>query len=360
MMSKSARTRGVFLGLALAMIVSATSGVAAAAPTPEELKAARELFQEAYKDEQEKRFPQALEKFNRVAAVKESASVRYRIASVLEQLGRLRESRDAFRALAASRPNLPPNEQEVADSSAERAHALDKKIPRIILNLRDTPPPDTRVYVDGAPVPASTTPRQVELDPGEHLVQASSPTSAPTESKVHLSDGAEVAVTVVLTPLATAKTDPVPPPAPEPSHRDRTLAYIALGAGGVLLGTGLVLLAVREGNISDLEKACPGGSCPPARRTDLESTRDQAELFGPLGVGIGVVGLAAIGAGAYLLFRPAPAASASAASASASSATGGSGASDASRRTTSSLTGNLRFAPRVVMGGAMVGLGGAF
>ena len=40
----------------------------------EELKAARELFQEAYADEPEKRFAQALQKFERVAAVTASAA----------------------------------------------------------------------------------------------------------------------------------------------------------------------------------------------------------------------------------------------------------------------------------------------
>jgi len=63
-----------------------------------------------YKDEQEKRYAQALDKFQRVAAVKESGSVRYRIGSVLEALGRLREARDAFRAIAGSKASLPEKE----------------------------------------------------------------------------------------------------------------------------------------------------------------------------------------------------------------------------------------------------------
>jgi len=76
------------------------------AQSPEELKAARELFQEAFKDEQEKRYADALEKFQRVAKVKESASVRYRMATVLAAMGRLREARDMYRALSATRWNF--------------------------------------------------------------------------------------------------------------------------------------------------------------------------------------------------------------------------------------------------------------
>lgn len=347
------RTRLLSLGIGVAILggVSSvalpasgqTASTQTKAPSAGELDAARALFAEAYADEQEKRFAQALEKFQRVAAVKESGSVRYRIGSVLESLGRLREARDAFRALAASKANLAANEQEIADSAAERAHRLDAKIPRLVLRLQDNSPADTRVTVDGASVPASTTPTPIELDPGEHLVQATSPTSRPSEIKVALAEGKEVVVSVVLEPLAPS---PKPPIAEVPGgRRDKTLAYIALGSGGALLITGVVLLAIREGNISDLERECgASGVCPASRRDELESTRDQAQLFGPLGVGLGLVGLAGVGIGGYLLFRPAkPPAPASGAAA-----------------TTFSPKGRLRIVPRPVAGGAVFGLSTAF
>ena len=298
-------------------------------PTPDELKAARELFQDAYRDEQGQRFAQALDKFQRVASVKESTSVRYRIAAVLASLGRLRESRDAYRALAASRGSLPANEQEIADSAVERAQGLGRRIPRLVVQLQENPPEGARVMIDGAPIPASTTPRPFELDPGEHVVQASAPTAQAYETKVDLQEGSEVAVTVVL-PLRIAKVRPLmaPPPSTEPDLPPQgrsTLAIVALGAGGVLLVTGIVLLAVREGDIASLDKAC-APTCPASNRSALESKRDQAQLLGPLGIGLSVAGLVAAGAGAYLFFRSSP----------------------------------VRVAPAPVRGGAVLGMGGAF
>jgi hypothetical protein len=361
---KSRRVVGSRLGAlrpqvaALGLALSVLGGTAAfaqrasaqsAVPSAAELTAARELFQSAYQDEQEKRFAQALEKFRRVASVKESASVRYRIGSVLESLGRLREARDAFRALAASKPNLPANEQEIGDSAAERAHQLDTKIPRIVLRLPENAPPDARVTLDGAAVTASTTPRQLELDPGEHLVQATSSSTRPSETRVVLGEGSEVTVNVALGPPTSAISAAPPPTTPPvatapPDHgpgRDRTLAYVALGGGGALLVTGLVLLGIREGDISAIEKACGSDNvCPSSSRADLEGKRDQAELFGPLGVGLGVVGLAGVGIGSWLLFRPAP-----------------SGARAASTTSTSS---GLRVTPRPLLGGGMVGLSSVF
>jgi hypothetical protein len=353
MTSRGARGRAALVGLGLAFaLTTGGRGVRAQtkAPTPEELKAARETFQEAYKDEQEKRFAEALEKFQRVAVVKESASVRYRIGSVLEQLGRLREARDAFRALAASKPSLTGPEQEIADNAAERAHQLDRKIPRLVLRLKADVPPDTRVSIDGAPVPASTAPRRIELDPGEHLVQALSPSAQSSESKVTLGEGGEVefAVTFAANPASVPPSprQPPPPPLPPPppvEHRDNTLAYVALGAGGVLLVSGVVLLALREGDISDIKSACgANGTCPPSLKNDLQSKHDQAQLFGPFGVGLGVAGLALAGAGGYLLLRPSkPAAVPSGA-------------------VTPPSSSGLRVSPRPVAGGAMLGVGAAF
>ena len=308
------------------------------------------MFQDAYKDEQEKRYAQALDKFQRVAAVKESASVRYRIGSVLELLGRLREARDAFRALAASKPNLTQPEKEIADNAAERAHVLDKKIPRVLLRLQPNPPADARVSIDGAPVPVSTTPRSIELDPGEHHILATAPTSQPSESKVTLAEGREVEVMVVLETTATSKAPaPVvvaePPPAEGP-RRDNTLAYVALGAGGALVVTGLVLLGIREGDISDIKKACgANGTCPSAQMASLQSSHDQAALFGPLGIGVGLVGLAAAGTGVYLLLRRAPATDAAPAK---------------GTTTTSPSSGGIRISTRPVYGGALFGLGASF
>ncbi|HVH44777.1 MAG TPA: hypothetical protein VM925_20630, partial [Labilithrix sp.] len=69
-----------------------------------------------------------------------------------------------------------------------------------------------------------------------------------------------------------------------------------------------VLLFVREGLIDDIKDACPGNVCPTSRRAEVEGARDRAELFGPLGGALGIVGLAALGAGVYLLVRsPSPA-----------------------------------------------------
>jgi hypothetical protein len=341
----SSRGRGALAALAIACAVVAAARPARAQPEAD-LKAARDLFQEAYKDEQEKRFKDALEKFLRVARVRESASVRYRIAAVLDSLGRLRESRDAFRVLAASKSSLPPNEQEIATSAAERAHALDKRIPRLVVSLQAGWPEGTRVMLDGGAVPITTTPRAIEVDPGDHVVQASAPQVPTSESRVTIAEGSEATLAIAPTtaPGGSARGGPETPGSPEQAgpvqERPRkTLAWVAVGAGGVLVLSSIALLAAREGDISELERLCPDGLCPASNRASLESTRDEAELFGPLGVGLGLVGLAALGTGAWLLLRPLPDSAAA-------------GAPASSRA--------IRVGPRPLRGGGFVGISGTF
>lgn len=344
-MTTSRRAKRALCILSFAALSTAL-GPPARAQSPEELRAARELFQDAYKDEQDRRYAEALEKFQRVSRVRESASVRYRIASVLEALGRLRESRDAFRALAARKNDLEKKEQEIADSAAERAAGLDEKIPKLVVRTEREPAAGTRVTIDGAEVPASTHPRAIELDPGEHVVQSSAPGARPFATKVRLGEGGQMDLTVPVEAAPAAVPPPrpeEPPPPPPPPSSDRTVAYVAVAAGSVLLVSGVVLLIIRESDIADIRSKCPSGVCAVSQRNVIESDRDQAKLFGPLGFGLAAAGLALGAAGVYLLVK-APRSSAA----------------PPTIAPTSPPVGALRFAPHVVRGGAILGIGAGF
>lgn len=286
---RSMTAKSLALALAIACVPAPVF-----AQSPDELKAARELFQEAFKDEQDKHYPEALEKFQRVAKVKESASVRYRIATVLAAMGRLREARDMYRALAAAKPSLPPSDHETSDSAAEKAAELDKRIPKLALRA----PPDARVTVDGAPVPTANTAGPIELDPGEHVIAATAPGARPYQNTVPLVDGGGETSHVV----ALAKEPS--PTTPSGGRKDTTLGWVAIGGGSAFVLAGAGFLLAREGAIDDMERSCPSNVCPTSTRSQVEDARSRAELFGPLGAAFGIIGLAAVGVGVYLLVRP--------------------------------------------------------
>lgn len=334
-------SRKAIFGLALSVAVGTTATLTprvSHAQSEEELKQARELFQEAYKDEQEKRYDQALEKFRRVARVKESASVRYRIASVLEAMKKYREAKDAYRALAAMRDSLPEKDKPIAESAAVRAAELDKRTPRLVITVSgQNPPADTRVTVDGAPVPAG---RPIEQDPGEHVVQATAGGMKPFEQRVTLPENnSEVPATVTFEPDKPV-VEP-PPGGGDDKKGSNTLAYVALGGGGVLLATGVILLVAREGAISDIKTLCPNpAACPRTRESEVRDKEDQANLFLPLGIGFTVVGAAAAGLGVYMLVKKPNA--------------------DAAPPPSNGATASVRVAPTYVRGGAALGVTGTF
>jgi hypothetical protein len=356
--SRSTTSRIGSIGLLAVALVGSSVAVSPAfaqqpqPPAKKELSEAdlqrlRDLFNEAFQDEQAGRYQQALDKFKRIAQDRESASVRYRIATNLANLKRLKEARDMFRGLAASSiEDVPDKEKPIVADAAKRVPELDKKIPKLVVKI-DKPPADARITVDGAPVLEG---RPVDLDPGEHLVHVSSAGTKPFDGKVTLNEGDDSPYPVTLESLGASGNgsgngngrgngeDPAP--------RSNTVAYIALAGGGALIVTGVVLLIAREGAISNIEDNCPNGNCDLSKKDEIISDRDRAKLFEPLGIGFAAVGVVAAGFGAYMLFRPSsPAPAPNGPGKSAPPA--GSGA-------------TVHVGPRAVNGGVLMGVGGTF
>jgi hypothetical protein len=298
-------------------------GIASAAPsahaqTPQQLEEARRLFQEAFKDEADGRCEDALRKFQEVAKIKESASVKYRIAKTEACLGRYREARDNMRALAASKDSLPPKDKNIADSAAAEVVDLDKKVPKLTVKVQDKAPSDTRITLDGAPVPSTGTPKPVEVDQGDHTVVATATGMKPFEQKVKVSESANETVTVQFEPEQPVNPNPNPNPDPNPEKDKKTgdgpgvLPYALLIGGGLGIFVGSMLLIVREGTVSDIEKTCPIidniHTCPTRTQADIKDKQAQSDLYLPLGVTFIAVGAIAAGAGVYFLAKPTKAA----------------------------------------------------
>jgi hypothetical protein len=214
-----------------------------AAPAADPLVAARALFAEALQDEEAGRFAVALEKFERVRAVRDTASVEYRIASCHEGLG---EPAEAYRAYDAAEAlgRQDPQSADVARAASARRDALAKQVARLALVTPSPPPP---APLEPPPAPA------------------------------------------------------LEPPAPV-TARSTVPGWIAVGGGAALVAASAILLVVRADDIAALNRACPGGRCPPgAGANELESTRSRALVEGPLAALCGLAGVAAVGVGVVLV-----------------------------------------------------------
>ena len=140
--------RSIRRGIALAIVSAAVLRAGEARTQTEDgLAAARKLFTEAVADEDAKLYGKALEKFRRVAAVKDTANVHYRVASCLEGLGRRAEALASYQA-AQRLGGGDPAAAEVVHAAAERAQLLDRALPRLAVLVPPDAPPGTQVRVD--------------------------------------------------------------------------------------------------------------------------------------------------------------------------------------------------------------------
>jgi len=296
----------------------------ASAQTAEELAAARKTFAQGVADQDAKRFEAALEEFRRVAAVRNTANVRFRIASCLEALGRMAEALANYDAAVF----IGEGDQAAADAvraSRERAAQLDRIVARLTLVFATPPPAGAEVRVDDARIDPARLHDPIALDAGHHSVTATAPGMDPFRTGVTLPEGGQVSITVELRPLASGEVQelpaatagesleaPAPAKANQPSSKP-TLGYVAFGIAGALAVGSVVSLVLWESNIVTLHHAC-GNPQPPdnklhcpatASPSEVNSAHDAATVQGPLGVGLGLGAAVAAGVGVWLvLTRP--------------------------------------------------------
>jgi hypothetical protein len=315
--------RATAIGLALSLLVCQVARtIPAAAQTAEELEGARKLFADALADQEARRYDTALEKFKRVAAVKDSANVRYRIASCLEALGRRAEALSNFEA------SVKLGEQEkaapdVMRAAREHAAELDRVVPRLTIVLPSDAPATTDVRVDDAPVDRAALAEALPLDVGHHTIRATAPGDSPFETAVTLPEGGHVSITVTLTPLPPTK--PPPGPAlgkgqsdrsgegekhpPVTGHPSHVGAWIAIGVGGALAAGSVVSFLLRQSNINTINNDCGPNTDPQGRlvchpgvsQDEVHSAQDAARWQGPLAIGLGAGAVVGVGLGVWLL-----------------------------------------------------------
>lgn len=269
----------------------------------DELMRARVVFADGLRDEQAHAYAPALEKFLRVKAVRDTAAVRYRIATCYENLGRLVEARALFRKVTdGTRPSS--DDASIEAAAKERVAALDARIPTVEVRVADGKAALLRIDgEDGTPL--TPVAPAIALDPGEHLLVLEREGQQPVERRVRVAEGARTSATLAFGSAAAAPSTASPraPLAPDPPHDSsrQTLGY-ALGAAGLAAGVAsIVAVVVRETTIADMNATCPSGLCPRDREAQLTSQRDRASFLGPFAAVLGAAGIGLTGTGVFLI-----------------------------------------------------------
>jgi hypothetical protein len=265
---------------------------------------ARATFAEGIGDENAGRYETALAEFQRVAAFRETANVRFRIASCLESLGRRAEALASYEATVRLGEGDPSGADAVAASS-ERAAQLGHIVAQLTIALPSPTPSGTELHLDDGALDPATLGAPIRVDPGNHTITVTSPGFAPFRSGVTLIEGSRLRLAIDLVPLGEpresgAVSEPRSPP---------VAGYVAFGVAGALAAGSIVSLVLRASNLATLDRDCTPGaggslSCPRSSMREVDSAHDDAKVQGPLAIGLGVGAAVAVGVGIWLVLSP--------------------------------------------------------
>lgn len=314
--------RSAILFLSLGLCGLSISTVADAQPAPAspsaaDISAARAIGAEGVKLAEKGRCAEAVEKLERSEKLYHAPTTLGRLAECQIELGRIVLGTENLQRLlrepvAASAPPA----FTAARARAEKVLARAKpRIANLVINVAAPPATKIDLTVDGVAVSDMFIGNEWPADPGQHVVEATSPGFLKASAKVALKDGEGEKVSLKLDvdpsyvkpaapdPVVTKPSDgdksppPLPPP-PPPDPKSNVLAYAALGVGGAGVVVGSVTGILFLGKNSDLSKSCPDKNCSTAAgQSDLSSTKTMGTIS-TVGFIVGGVGLAA---GAVLL-----------------------------------------------------------
>lgn len=296
----------LLLSVAVALALCAT-GLRADSPSSEQLETARKLFAEAERDQRAGHWVEALRKLLDVASIKETAGVRFHIASCQEQLGKLLDALESFRR--AHRLAQGNRVDDVLQLVAPRIEGLRARVPTLTIRIQPRENIGAvTVMVDGTRMNQTRIGMPVDVDPGEHDVEVRGAEGAVLRRTVTLSAGKSGVVDFDL--ASAPRPRPVQSPAAPVSREAGSggsapavpaPAWVLFGAGAALGVGGILAYEKADAVANDSVEACARSlACDPSRRSTVRA-------YDSLALGMWIGAAAAVGAGFVwtLSFRPA-------------------------------------------------------
>jgi hypothetical protein len=270
-----------------------------------ETAAARSLAVDGLKLAQAGKCDEAIPKLERAEKLHHSAIVLSRLGECQVSQGKLVEGTEMLRKVL--REPLPANPSPALSKAYERAQTvLDAAKPRIAgLTISVSAPPgaELRLLIDGVVVASSLVDSELPADPGEHVVEASSPGYLKATARVTLTSADKKTVSLKLeadpnapaamplsqgpeakpmpTGAGSANAVVLPPAAPQPVPEkapSRAAAYVAWGVGlaGVGVGTAFGVMTLK--GKQDLDSQCTDNTCPQSSSGTVDSAKRNGNI----------------------------------------------------------------------------------
>ena len=192
------------------------------------------------------------------------------LADCEEHLGHLARAWDAWHEGIA----LLPRADERLPPARERAQALERRLPRLLLRLAPNAPPGTKLRCDDTEIGSPSLGVPLPLDPGPHIVHAEADGRTSSSTEVTLAEGETRALDVAPGPPIAPPPERAPAPPSMPTHAPegsrpgsglRTTGWVVGAVGLVGLGVGTATGLLTMSRKAEIDVHCVAGKgCDPA------------------------------------------------------------------------------------------------
>jgi hypothetical protein len=311
----ASRVRSLLAAVAIAM---ATALARPATGNDRDVATAEALFEAARQAVAQGNYASACPKFAESARLDPAAGALLNLADCEERLGHLAAAWSAWHEGVA----LLPRDDERLAPAQQRAQAVDKRLPRLVVKLSPDSRRGARLRRDGVDLGTASFDVPLPVDPGPHTIQVEATGFAPSSTEITLAEGETRTIEVALSAIVPSPAQPptaistLKPNAAEstsgtasrdadnPSRR-RTLwtgGWIVGGLGIAGLGLGVTTGVMAIAKKGTVQAHCHAGQCDP-------SGFDAAQAGHTLAT-VSNVGLAAggvlVAAGLWLVLTNAP------------------------------------------------------
>lgn len=322
--SSARRSLAVLLPVIVAGTALAAPSVARAdEPSAQDIAQARQLGQQAAAAFEAGNYVESEKLWNAASRLYFAPTLTLGLARTQAKLGKLVAAQESYNKIIrewSDKPTPQPAFKDALESAKTEVQAVSSRVASVTISIDGTVPPNAQVTIDGQPVNAAALGLRRPVDPGTHQVKATADgyktaetsfevkEGGSAEAKLHLEKDPNAAVAGAAVtggagaPAGGTPGGGEPPPAEKPaSGSNKTLAIAAFGVGGAGLVLGAVTGFIALGKHSDLEKQCPGGTCPASVQDDVDGYKTMGTLST---VGFIVAGVGGVAGAVLLLTSP--------------------------------------------------------
>jgi hypothetical protein len=297
----------VLFVLALSPASALADGVLPSAATPVQREHAQAKFMRGKDLFSQKKFEEALAEYRASIDIVASPNTRLQIARTLRAMSKyVAAYAELGRTLIEAKELAAEDSryQRAYDAAVQERSELQPLMGFVTLTVQN-PADGTRILLGTEEIRRAEWAEPLPIYGGKADIEVDTPGHAPVKVPVSVAPGGKAELTIdaqsgtpdvpVAAPAAPPPPPaPAPPPPPSGTSPLRLGAYVAGGVGVIGLATFAIFGAMAGSTYNDLQSACGSGPCPSSKADEISSGKTQ-QVVANVGLGVGIVGLAAGG-----------------------------------------------------------------